>query len=177
MHATVRTPRPDRGGTEPPVLRRCLADPGGRPVLEVSLWPDEPSARATGDDEVWSVVAHLLGRSVGLPPTTAQLLRFDGPRHAAAVAASRRAGAERIWPAVRDLDGLVDTWVLAQPDGAELVLSFATSAEHFARAGERIMSTALLPGEDPALLPGPDRVEVLQVVPVPVAATPAAVRA
>lgn len=166
MHATVRTPRPDRGGTEPPVLRRCLADPGGRPVLEVSLWPDEPSARATGD-EVWSVVAHHLGRSVGLPPATAQLVRFDGPRDAAAVAASRRAGAERIWPAVRDLDGLVDSWVLAKPDGAELVVSFATSAEHFARAGERIMSTPLLPGEDPALLPGPDRVEVLHVVATP----------
>lgn len=173
MHATVRTPRPDHGGTEPPLLRRSLADPGGRPVLEVSVWPDESSARATGD-EVWSVVAHHLGRSVGLPPTTAQLVRFDGPRDAAAVAASRRAGEERIWPAVRDLDGLVDTWVLVQPDGAELVLSFATSAEHFARAGERIMSTALLPGEDPALLPGPDRVEVLQVVPVPVAGTAAA---
>ena len=163
MHATLRTPRPDRTGAEPPVLRRCLADAADRPVLELCLWPDEASARATGD-EVWDVFAHLLGRSVGEQPTTAQLVRFDGPRDAAAVAASRRAGRERIWPAVRDLDGLVETLVLERPEGAELVLSFATSPEHFARAGERIMSTALLPGEDPALLTGPDRVEVLHVV-------------
>ena len=166
MHATVSTAPADRADGDAPVLRRRLADPGGRPVLEVCLWPDEASALETGD-EVWSVFAHLLGWSVGVQPTAAQLVRFDGPRTAAAVAASRRAGTERIWPAVRDLDGLVETLVLERPDGAELVLSFATSAEHFARAGERIMSTALLPGEDPALLTGPDRLEVLHVVPAP----------
>lgn len=170
MHATVRTALSTgsaagpSGPAEPPVLRRRLADAGGQPVLEVCVWPDAASAAATGD-EVWEVFAHHLGRSVGVQPTAAQLVRFDGPRDAAVVAASRRAGTERIWPAVRDLDGLVDTLVLERPDGAELVLSCATSAEHFARAGERIMSTALLPGEDPALLSGPDRIEVLHVVP------------
>jgi hypothetical protein len=153
-----------------PVLRRRLADPAGRPVLEVCLWADEQQARATGA-EVWEVGAHLLGRAVGEQPAVAQLVRFDGPRDAAAVAASRRAGLERIWPAVRELDGLVDTLVLVRPGGAELVLSFATSADHFARAGERIMTTRLLPGEDPALLTGPDRIEVLQVLPLVPAAT------
>ena len=175
MHATVRTAAPTPA-TAPapapaapsarddrePVLRRRLTDPAGTPVLEVDLWPDEQQARATGD-EVWEVVAHLLGRAVGEQPVVGQVVRFDGPRDAAAVAASRRAGLERIWPAVRDLDGLVDTLVLVRPGGAELVLSFATSADHFARAGERIMATALLPGEDPALLTGPDRIEVLHV--------------
>lgn len=170
MHATLSTPRTTSSADEPqPVLRRRLADPGGRPVLDVCLWPDEQQARATGD-EVWEVFAHHLGRSVGQEPSVAQLVRFDGPRTAAVVAASRRAGDERIWPAVRDLDGLVDTLVLERPDGAELVLSFATSAEHFARAGERIMATTLLPGEDPALLTGPDRIEVLHVTPLTAAA-------
>ena len=137
MHATIRTPVQTLGdGAEPeaPVLRRRLADHSGQPVLEVCLWPDERSARATGA-EVWEVFAHHLGRSVGTQPTVAQLVRFVGPRDAAAVAASRRAGTERIWPAVRDLDGLVETIVLERPGGQELVLSFATSAEHFARAG------------------------------------------
>jgi hypothetical protein len=177
VHATVSTPvsTPVSGpaattGSGEPVLRRRLADPTGRPVLEVCLWPDEPRARATGA-EVWEVAAHLLGRSVGEQPVVGQVVRFDGPRDAAAVAASRRAGLERIWPAVRDLDGLVDTLVLVRPDGAELVLSSATSADHFARAGERIMATALLPGEDPALLAGPDRIEVLHVVPLVPAVT------
>ena len=170
MHATVSTPRATSSTDEPqPVLRRRLADPAGRPVLEVCLWPDEQQARATGD-EVWEVFAHHLGRSVGREPSVAQVVRFDGPRGAAAVAASRRAGDERIWPAVRDLDGLVETLVLEQPGGAELVLSFATSADHFARAGERIMATTLLPGEDPALLSGPDRIEVLLVTPLTSAA-------
>ena len=160
MHATVRTPVPDqRSGA--PLLRRALADPGGRQVLEVCLWAEEPPA----DESAWHVFARHLGRAVGEQPVAAQLVRFDGPRDAATVAASRRAGTERIWPAVRDLDGLVDVLVLERPGGAELVVSFATSAEHFARAGERIMATTLLPGEDPALLTDPDRIEVLQVVP------------
>ena len=170
MHATVSTPRPDSHGAAPVLLRR-LADPVGRPVLELRLWPDEAAARADGG-EVWEVFAHHRGRSGSESPTAAQLVRFDGPRTAEAVAASRRAGTERIWPAVQDLDGLVETVVLERPGGAELVLSFATSVEHFARAGERIMSTSLLPGEDPALLTGPDRLEVLLVVP---AAAPAPV--
>ena len=160
MHATVRTAGPDQTPGAP-LLRRVLADPGGRPLLEVCLWADEPPA----DESAWQVVARHSGRAAGEQPVAAQLVRFDGPRDAAAVAASRRAGGERIWPAVRDLDGLVDVLVLERPDGAELVVSSATSAEHFARAGERIMAAPLLPGEDPALLPGPDRVEVLQVVP------------
>jgi hypothetical protein len=145
-----------------------LTDPAGRPVLEVCLWPDEPQARRAGGD-VWEVFAHHLGRSVGRHPVAAQLVSFDGPRDAAWVAASRRAGTERIWPAVRDLEGLVDALALEQPDGAGLHLSFATSVEHFARAGERIMATTLLPGEDPALLTGPDRIEVLHVAPAAVA--------
>ena len=160
MHATVRTPGPDQSSGAP-LLRRVLADPGGRPVLEVCLWADEPPA----DASAWQVVARHLGRAVGEQPVAAQLVRFDGPRDAATVAPSRRAGTERIWPAVRDLDGLVDVLVLERPDGAELVVSSATSAEHFARAGERIMATTLLPGEDPALLHDPDRIEVLHVLP------------
>ena len=169
MHATVSS-TPATTGSEEPVLRRRLADPAGNPALEVCLWPDEPRARATGA-EVWEVFAHLLGRSVGAQPVVAQLASFDGPRDTASVAASRRAGLERLWPAVRDLEGLVDAFVLERPDGAELHLSFATSVEYFAHAGERIMATSLLPGEDPALLGGPDRIEVLHVVPLVPAGT------
>ena len=168
--------RPDRGGTGAPVLRRCLADPGGPTGPGGEPWPDEPTARATGD-EVWSVVAHHLGRSVGLPPTTAQLVRFDGPRDAAAVAASRRAGDERIWPAVRDLDGLVDTRVLAQPGRrrAGPVLRDVRRALRPGGGADHVHGAAA--GEDPALLPGPDRIEVLHVVPTPAVATPATVTA
>lgn len=164
MHATVTPVPTSEANDRSPVLRRRLADAGGRPVLEVCLWADEASARAAG--EPWDVFVHHLGRAVGQQPVAAQLVRFDGPRDAEAVAASRRAGTERIWPAVRDLEGLVDVLVLERPGGEELVLSFATSVEHFARAGERIMATSLLPGEDPARLPGPDRIEVLAVTPM-----------
>jgi hypothetical protein len=43
------------------------------------------------------------------------------------------------------------------------VLGAATDARHFAEISRRIMSTELLPGEDPALLTGPDRIETYAV--------------
>ena len=48
-----------------------------------------------------------------------------------------------------------------------LTITLATAAEHFEEIQRRVMTTELLPGEDPALLGGPDRVEVRRVAPVP----------
>ena len=98
----------------------------------------------------------------------AQIVYFDGPRSAELIAAADRAGRERVTPAVMADPAMaaehVATWVLRQPDGTELVIVITRTAEALDRGREIIMSTELLPGEDPALLPGPDRVERYEVV-------------
>lgn len=98
----------------------------------------------------------------------AQIAYFDGPRSPEIVAASERAGRERITPAVsadKELrTGHRGTFVLRQPDGTQLVLVLADSAATLDRGEAIIIATQLLPGEDPALLTGPDRVERYEVV-------------
>jgi hypothetical protein len=98
----------------------------------------------------------------------AQITYFDGPRSAELVAAGDRAGRERIEPAVLADPQLraahIATFVLRQPDGGEAVVVVTDSDEALDRGREVIMSTRLLPGEDPALLPGPSRVERYRVV-------------
>jgi hypothetical protein len=98
----------------------------------------------------------------------AQLTYFDGPRSAELVAAIDRANRERISPAIQ-----ADPWLrtefianyeLRRPDGGEVIISIVNSEEALRRGQQLIMSTDLLPGEDPALLPGPDRIEIYEVV-------------
>ncbi|MDQ2748139.1 MAG: hypothetical protein ABI775_02710 [Pseudonocardiales bacterium] len=98
----------------------------------------------------------------------AQLTYFDGPRSAELVAAGERAGRERVQPAIAAhpelADQLVASYAFRQPDGGEVIVVI-TKTEQALRAGrEFIDSMDLLPGEDPALLPGPDRVEFYEVV-------------
>ncbi len=104
----------------------------------------------------------------------AQLTYFDGPRSAELVAASERAGRERITPAIEGdeqlRDQLVAVLVCRHDDGGEVVVSVMKTREAIDRAVEVIMSTDLLPGEDPALLSDPDRVEVVEVVDFRIAA-------
>jgi hypothetical protein len=98
----------------------------------------------------------------------AQLVHFDGPRSPELVAAGERAGLERLQPAVladaQVRDALIATYVLRQPNGAEVVVIITETAEALQRGNELIAVAPLLPGEDPALLPGPDRIETYEVV-------------
>lgn len=93
----------------------------------------------------------------------AQLTIFDGPRSAELVAASRRAGTERIDPLIEahpDLQqDLVARYVLTQPGGGEAILVITNTEASLDKAIRLITTSELLPGEDPALLPGPDRAE------------------
>ena len=99
----------------------------------------------------------------------AQLTYFDGPRSQELITAADRAGRERIEPAIlarQDLrDDLVAAYVLRREDGGEITVVIVEHEHTLDRAVEVIMGTELLPGEDPALLPGPDRVERYEVVP------------
>jgi hypothetical protein len=103
------------------------------------------------------------GTAAAEVPTHARLLYFDGPRAPEQADAEEFAGRQRIWPAIRDLSGLVGVWVLCGPQSATVVCVLATSAPTLDAITHAVMVSELLPGEDVALLPGPDRIETLVV--------------
>lgn len=98
----------------------------------------------------------------------AELVYFDGPRSAELITAAERADRERIQPAILaspDLVGdLIALYQLRKPDGGEISVVIVGHEDTLDKAREVILATELLPGEDPALLPGPDRSERYQVV-------------
>jgi len=154
-----------------------LAEPAGLEGCVVAFWSTGEAAtaaadRRTTDGPVWTdatayrVVDDLAGTAAAEPPAFAQLTRFDRPLSQAESDAAERAGRERLWPAVRDLPGLVSTQVLRSADRSMVVLALATGIETHEAAQRAVMATELLPGEDPALLREPDRVHVDRVVDV-----------
>ena len=53
--------------------------------------------------------------------------------------------------------------MLQSRDLGAVIITLATSVETLDAAERAAMSTELMPGEDPALLPGPDRIEIHHV--------------
>lgn len=94
------------------------------------------------------------------------ILTFDGPRTEEQVRAAEHASRQRIMPLLDtdpDLAGVVGTFRAVGPDGAQAVVVLARDAATLATLRERVTTSPLLPGEDPALLPGPDRIAELTV--------------
>jgi hypothetical protein len=133
------------------------------------------SCRLDGDEAAWLLVLteespgagyeveDLFGPVAGTA-TRAAVTEFDGPRDAAQVAADRRSGRERVWPAAAQVEGTCGAVALRGGDGAMVVVAFAESQAALEAASRAILSTPLLPGEDPALLRGPDRYTACSVV-------------
>jgi hypothetical protein len=100
----------------------------------------------------------------------AQVMQFDGPRSPEMLAAADRAGRDRLGPIMlahpKMREELVAVVVLRQDDGAERVILIVHSAEGLRLARDLVVSSELLPDEDAALLPGPDRIDVFTVVQV-----------
>jgi hypothetical protein len=94
----------------------------------------------------------------------AQLTYFDGPRTPEQQAAEDFASRERLLPAVSHLGQAFRVYRLRRDDGSMVVISIADSQQALLDAQKAIMSTDLLPGEDPSLLPGPDRIELYPVL-------------
>ncbi|MBC7300439.1 MAG: hypothetical protein H5T78_05745 [Nocardia sp.] len=94
----------------------------------------------------------------------AHLVWFDQPRNGTELAAADFAGANRIGPAVASVPGLLDYYELRRADGSGLVIGIAETEQALHEVRAAILATELLPGEDPALLPGPDRVEICPVL-------------
>jgi hypothetical protein len=149
----------------------------------LTLWETEASATtylgqraglAALPGEVYEVTAAADGPASAQAPAWARLMYFDGPRAPEQAAAADRAGRQRIWPAISGLSGLVGAYVLHGRDLGAVIITLATSVETLDTAERVAMSTELLPGEDPALLPGPDRIEIHHVTGYHVATATAA---
>jgi len=176
VNATVSTVRRPAGARTDPqdALRSALpgaAEPSGAVVVEhldgeevtvVAFWPDEHSA-ADGA-RVYRIDDRMDGVAAGRSPLFAQVTWLNGTGDPAVAQAAERGGRDRIYPAVRDVDGLVGVVVLRSGDDRVVVLALATARETHAEIQDRITRTHLLPGEDPALLPGPDRMELGRVL-------------
>lgn len=78
--------------------------------------------------------------------------------------AAFHAGVDHAAPAVRDLPGQVASFVGRGDDGSAVVVSLTTSLQALEDAQAAITATELLPDEDPALLPGPDRLQLCWVL-------------
>jgi len=158
-----------------PVASCALAQLAGLSGAVVTLWTHREEADSAADRRVpgpvtwldsgsYEVVATNDGVAAGQPPSYAQVTWFDGPRSPAQVTADDRAGRERVWPAARAVSGSVGAWIL-RTDGLGMVaIGLATSVETLEEIQGTIMSSELLPGEDPALLAGPDRQDIHRVL-------------
>lgn len=157
----------------PGCLGACtLAQVAGATGAVVTFWPDHDGAAAAAasppvNDGTWldtGVYRVAFTGSAAGEPRFAQATWFDGPRRQELADAELRAGRDRIWPAARQVDGVACCYVLQADDRACLVLGFGGSIETIEAVQKAVMSTELLPGEDAALLPGPDRVDLHHVL-------------
>jgi hypothetical protein len=191
MHATIHQFRRSVAAAFPPdgaALARnlhgsapigscTLAELAGIEGCVLAFWPTEDTAAAavarrtpTGpnwlDATAYEVVEFHAGSAADQMPQFGQLVCFDGPRSRAESDAAERAGRDRIWPAARNVPGIVAVHVLRDVDNAMVVVTLATSIETHEAVQRAILATELLPDEDPALLRDPDRVQIARVVAV-----------
>jgi hypothetical protein len=157
-----------------PGLLGCvnLQQLAGSAAVRLTLWDTEKnatefmSARArfgTPPGAIYKVGEYEQGPAAAHAATHARLLYFDGPRTPEQVAAADFGGRERIWPAIRDLSGLISVYLLRGHNHGWIVVMFATSVDTLDAAQHAVIAADLLPAEDRALLPGPDRIEIHKV--------------
>ena len=157
-----------------PGLLSCLTfrQLGGPATVRLTLWDTEASATGCPAPDagltppaagVYQITDTEEGPAAAQAPAYARLVCFDGPRAPEQAAAEDLAGRQRIWPAIHGLSGLVSIYVLRGSDLGSIVVTLATSVETLDAAQRAVMATELTPGEDAALLPGPDRVEIHRV--------------
>lgn len=148
-----------------PFLAEAVSPPAGS-TASCRLNADDGSGwllALTDDPAAPYEVEQLEGRPHG-SGTSAAVVEFDGPRDAVQVAADRRASRERVAPAALQVEGALGAVVLRAADGAMVTVAFADSRASLEASSRAILSTPLLPGEDPALLGGPERWTACTVV-------------
>lgn len=96
------------------------------------------------------------------------VITFNGPRSAELIEAADRAGRDRLGPTVlahpRMREEFVNMCVLRQPSGHEQIVVTVRSEAGLGLLHDLVTSSELLPGENVSLLPGPDSVEIFDVV-------------
>jgi hypothetical protein len=133
----------------------------GRSLL-LALWTRREDAGPAAD--LYEIDDDLAGTAAAEPPAAASILHFDGPLSPARVEAARFGGRNRIRPVLATAPGVVRSLVLWHPgERKAAVVTLATSMAALEDVGAAVNSTELLPGEDPALLTGPDRVDIHRV--------------
>jgi hypothetical protein len=128
----------------------------------VALWPDE--AQAPAGTRTYRLVDRFDGTAAGRTPLFAQLTWVNGAGDPAVARAAERGGRERIHPAIHDVEGFVGVLVFQSDDFRIVVVGLATGVETLTEVRDRITAAPLLPGEDRALLRGPDRTELGRVL-------------
>ena len=156
MHAHLISLQAAGDQEAPPPDAFDLVPVDGGPSRRIALVDAAPAdcACAGAGYEVEDVMVQPGAPAAG---TYVDLVEFDGPRSAEQVASDRRSGRDRIWPASAQVAGTVGAIVLRARDGGMVVLALADSPASIQQAHRAILSTPLLPGEDPALLGEPDR--------------------
>ncbi|GAA3214648.1 hypothetical protein ACFO1B_12510 [Dactylosporangium siamense] len=117
---------------------------------------------APGPDRLALLGAHL-GSAPG-PARFMQVVGFDGPRSQEWADAEEFASTRRLWPATRDIPGIVCTLRLRAADNAVTIVTLAETADAIDDGIRAVMSTTLLPEENPALLSRPDRMGVYRLM-------------
>ena len=156
MHAVLSPPSSAPPST-PGAAGLVLEPLDGSAARRLTLWQDPADATAEQSRSGGLVYEIEQVQRCAPPgvPAVASLTEFGGPRDAVQVHADQQA-TERIWAAVSSVPGVLGAVVLRAPDGAMAVVAFAESTQALATSVRTLLSTPLLPGEDPALLTGPD---------------------
>lgn len=156
-----RTEDGTTGATEVCTLHRLA----GADELVLSLWPTAEQAAADPTAEWYEVEGESPGAARDERPAVAALVCFDGPVSDPVHAATKQAGTERIAPLLAGHAGIVRSLMMWQPERRSmLVVMTGVSVAAIESGQQAVMSTKLLPGEDPALLVGPDRVDLYRVM-------------
>ena len=141
-----------------------LASADGPGATLLALWPDAGSAAGTGAGRVYRVSDVMHGSAAGRRPMFAQVTWLNGDGDRSRADAAEYAGRHRIWPAVRGIDGIVEVLALRSDDHRVVVVGLATGRETHQEVQRTIMATPLLPDEDPALMTGADRIDLVRVL-------------
>lgn len=161
MKATFDTRPLDQSSRQPGFIRGYrLLRVGDGDHRTLAFW----SAAPPGEDH-HDVASDLAGPAADRPGAVVAVGYFDGPMSPARVAAGRFGFEARITPALAAVPGLVRSVVLWQPVTAAMcIVTVTVDLPALDDVGRAVNGTALLPGEDPALLTGFDRHEVHHLI-------------